>query len=183
MEQSRLREDLNQLRCMAHLPERSFVPQKQLYKLLGRDRVSTVIHATDSIPIHRADNVVDIIAKGGRKVFAILSLLKGEEGRIVNFISHDQFQQSSLDAKLPFSLEMLQDIIPDIAAEFYRTQWDLVAPVFSRGVVHRELHDSTRLPFTREVLIGDGGFGDVYEIELHADHQTPDFLSQEDVSI
>jgi len=168
---------------MAHLPERSFVPQKQLYKLLGRDRVSTVIHATNSIPIHRAGNVVDIIAKGGRKVFAILSLLKGEEGRIVSFISHDQFQQSSLDAKLPLPPEMLQEIIPDIAAEFYRTQWDLVAPVFSRGVVHRELHDSTRLPFTQEVLIGDGGFGEVYEIELHADHQTPDFLSQEDVSI
>ncbi|KAH7142729.1 kinase-like domain-containing protein [Dactylonectria estremocensis] len=53
-------------------------------------------------------------------------------------------------------------------------------PIFSRGVVHRELHDSTRLPFVREVLIGDGGFGQVYELELHADHQTPNFLSQED---
>ncbi|KAH7136337.1 kinase-like domain-containing protein [Dactylonectria macrodidyma] len=165
---------------MANLPERSFIPQKQLYRLLSRDRISAVIRDIPSIPIHRAENVINIIAKGASKVFAILSLLKGEEGRIVDFISHDQFQQSSLDSRLPFSLEMLQDIIPDIAIDFYRAQWDLSAPIFSRGVVHRELHDSTRLPFVREALIGEGGFGQVYELELHADHQTPNFLPRED---
>lgn len=182
MAQTQLRKQINSLRCNEAIPDRSFIPQQLLYKLLTRDIVSIAIQNLAQIPGYRVRDIVDKIMKGGRKVFAILVLLKGEEARILDFMKHDQFQHSPLDFKLPFSMETLGGIIPEIAEEFYRMQWDFVAPVFSRGVVHRELHERTKLPFAQDILIGDGGFGVVYEIELHPDHQILPFIPNEDVS-
>jgi hypothetical protein len=182
MAQPQLRKKIDALRCIEAVPEYSFVPQKLLYRLLTRNVVSTAIESLAQIPGYRVIDIVDKIMKGGQKVFAILVLLKGEEARIVDFMKHDQFQHAPLDFKLPFSMETLSGIVPEIAEEFYRIQWEFVAPVFSRGVVHRELHERTRLPFVQNVLIGDGGFGDVYEVELHPDHQIFPFVPEEDVS-
>lgn len=176
-----LRNQIRSLRRNCATPEGSFIPQRLLYRLLTRAIISVALRQA-GISALQIDDLAIKIYKGGQKVFAILVLLKGEESKIANFITHDQFAQSQLDFKLPFSLELLNTIIPDIADEFFETQWEFVAPVFSRGVIHRELHDRTKLPFLQNTEIGSGGFGDVYEIQLDPDHQTMAFAPKEDVS-
>jgi hypothetical protein len=181
MSRYQLRDQLRDLRRNVANDRCFFIPQKLLYKLLTRDIVSTTLSQSGISAIH-IDNLTETILKGGQKLFAILVLLKGEETRILEFVKHDQHSALPLDSRLPFSLETLTTIVPDIAVEFYETQWDLLAPVFTKGVLHRELHDLIRLPFVRSEHVGEGGFGDVYRIELEAHHQTLPFIPVEDVS-
>jgi len=176
-----LRNQLRTLRRSVAASGESFIPQKALYRLLSKDVVSATLRRSGTSAIH-IDSLTDKILKGGQKLFAILVLLKGEESKILEFVKHDQLAVSPLDSRLPFSLETLTTVVPSIALEFYETQWELLAPVFSKGVLHRELHDMIRLPFVRNKWIGGGGFGDVYEIELETAHQTLPFMRAEDVS-
>jgi hypothetical protein len=149
--------------------------------LLTRDTISAALHSADLSPL-QIPSLTQHIITGGRKVFAILLLLKSEEAQIVQFIKHDQLVYRSLDSRLPFSLEELKTIVTDIADEFFEKQWELCAPVFLKDVLHRELHDLIHLPFVSEEVIGTGGFGDVYCFELDGGHQTLAFTKPDDVS-
>ena len=158
-----------------------FIPHRPLLALLTRDTISAALRSTDLPPLH-IPGLTQRIIIGGRKVFALLVLLKNEEAQIMQFIKHDQLAPTSLDSRLPFSLEELKTIVPDIAGEFFERQWELCAPIFSKGVLHRKLHDLIRLPFVSEEKIGAGGFGDVYCFELDGGQQTLAFTEPEDVS-
>lgn len=180
---AQLRKQIQSLRCKVDNEDRFFVPHQSLYKLMTREKVLDVVKGCGEIPCYRLDETVEKIIKGGRRIFAILVLLKGEEKLISRFIEHDHFQHSPLDVKLPFSEDTLKSIIPDeIVSDFYEKQWEFVAPIFSRNVVHRSLHEDIRLPFVQNKKIGEGGFGVVYEIELHPDHQRLPLFPQEGVS-
>jgi hypothetical protein len=182
MSENQLRKQIRDLRRRIGLGEEAFVPQKPLYRLLSPDVVSTTLRQNGISAFH-IDSLMDKILKGGQKIFAILVLLKGEESKILDFVKHDQLATSSLDSRLPYTLETLTIIVPDIAHEFYEIQWEFLAPVFSKGVLHRELHDMIKLPFVHNKKIDTGGFGDVYEIALEPTHQILPFVPTEDVSL
>lgn len=158
-----------------------FVPHRSILALLSPETISTALYSTATSPLHIPSLTQHIIA-GGRKVFAILVLLKSEEAQIEQFIKHDQLAPTSLDSRLPFTLEALETIVPNIAGEFFEKQWEFCAPIFSKGVLHRELHNSIHLPFVSEKNIDSGGFGDVYCFELDGMQQTLPFTEPEDVS-
>ncbi|KAF2809499.1 kinase-like protein [Mytilinidion resinicola] len=150
--------------------EREFIPRQALFELLTPENVRKEIDNVPAISFYHKDKVVDWVVTKGRKVFAILVLLKNEQRWLLSFIEHDQFAQ--MDERLPFPLTFLQSTVPDIAKEFYNRQWEFVSPVLSRNVMHRSFPSRIRLPFIKNKLFDKGGFGDVYEIELHPDHQT-----------
>lgn len=162
---------IEQLRPESAGQNLEFIPSKLLYSLLTTEVVSGAVDNCDSIPPYRRNETVERIIKGGRRLFAILVLLKGKEGLIVNFIEHDQFQRSSLDLRLPLPINILENTVPEIASNFYDMQWQLLSPIFSKNTIHRSLHDRIRLPFVYEKEIGSGGFGTVYEVVIHSSHQ------------
>jgi len=178
-----LRKQVQSLRCEVAGGDQKFVPHQSLYRIMTRDVVLDAVNKIKDVPWYSKEETVYWIMAGGRRIFAILILLKNEESSISHFIKHDRFQNSPLDERLPFSKETLSSMIPNIADDFYERQWEFVAPILHRNVVHRLLPDKVRLPFIHNQMIGEGGFGFVYEIQLHPDHQTTPLIPQEGVSL
>ncbi len=174
----KLRDQLLSLRPRVGGEDRYIIPHQALHRLMTRDVVLDAIKNCEDIPVFHQDSTVDAIMRGGRKIFSVLVLLKGEEWSITKFREHDQLQNSRLDARLPFSIDTLNLIVLEIADEFYEKQWELIGPIFSKDIVHRFLQPETRLPFIHNEKIGEGGFGVVYKVKLDPDHQKPTLLPQ-----
>ncbi|KAK6337821.1 hypothetical protein TWF696_001300 [Orbilia brochopaga] len=151
---------------------RKFMPLQLLYKLLTKEEIENAVSASitkdDGIPFYQEADTVSWIVANGKRIFAILVVLGNQEHLIPKFIEHD-FE--TFDEKLPFPLDLLQKVVPSIATEFHKKQWEFVSPIWSKNVIHRELPPDIRLPFVYNKKIDAGGFGDIYEIRLHPDHQ------------
>lgn len=167
-----LRRRIQKLRIYTDDEDRCFIPQKALYNLLTREELRNVLTNCNGISSYHLDDLVKIVFRGARRIFAILVLLKGEEKLISDFVRSDGFQLSALDHKLPFSKETLSEIVsPDTIDDFYSVQWEFVAPIFSKGILHRVLDPRTRLPFLFHRDTGkEGGFGHIYELEIHPEN-------------
>ena len=82
-----------------------------------------------------------------------------------------QFDGQTLDSRLPFSKLKLTTVFTlDAANGFEEQQWDLLAPIFSHRILHRNIQVEVRLPFIESRNNGGGGFGDVYEVVISAGH-------------
>ncbi|KIV99998.1 uncharacterized protein PV09_08354 [Verruconis gallopava] len=156
-----------------------FIPHRSLFATLTLDKILAALSSAGLSPV-QIPSLADRVLANGRKVFAVLILLKNEEAQIVQFVKHDQLALTSLDSRLPFTLPELESIVPEIASEFFEWQWEVCAPVFTKGILHRELHDAIRIPFVSEEKIGYGGFGDVYCVELDRDQQILDLTEPDD---
>lgn len=161
---------------------KSFVPHQELYNLLSRPVIYTAINACNITQWYNLDKLVDRIYTSARRIFAILVVLGGQEKEILRFIEHDHFQASPLDHKLPFSKSDLENIVPEIAIDFYEKQWEFTAPVFTKGVDHRYLDIFTSFPFVGNIKIGEGGFGEVFKVTLYPGHQDLSLISSGNVS-
>ncbi|MCJ1393796.1 hypothetical protein MMC18_006672 [Xylographa bjoerkii] len=149
---------------------RWYVPGKELNKVLSRTAVEAATISC-GIEVHKRTEVVDLILKGAKKIFAVLVLI-GNESSIVDFIENDSLQDQRLDSRLPFRRAELDEVLDEnIAMAFHRTQWTVSAPIFRRDTSHRVLNDDTILPFSRNVKVGSGAFGTVFEITLDPNHQ------------
>jgi hypothetical protein len=178
-----LRRQIQQLRVSIDNGDRHFIPQRALYKLLTREEILRLVTTCNVAPYH-VNELVETIVNGARRIFAILILLKGEERFISRFVEFDDLQRSALDYKLPFSKERLKFLVPvETVDDFYELQWEFVAPVFSRGVAHRVLDSKIRLPFVcDEDTRKEGGFGHIYEVQIHPDYHKFTATSGESVS-
>jgi hypothetical protein len=176
-----LRCNIQALRCWVDGDSKCFVPHQDLNKLLTRSVIFTALTMCSAAPSHRLDAIADRIHSGARRVFAILVVLGGQEKEILRFIEHDNFQESPIDHKLPFSESDLKTIIPSIAADFYEKQWEFAAPVFTREVEHRSLDIWSILPFVENKWIGRGSFGEIFKIALHQGHQNLSWLGPSSV--
>lgn len=125
--------------------------------------------------------VVQFIMKGARKIFAILILIR-EERTILKFIENDQYSKSNLDDKIPFSMETLRNIDPDIAEFFYIQQWEFSTPYITGDISHRVLDENVVLPFLQEKFLAEGSFGVVHEVVIHRCSQSLRHLQLDDVS-
>ena len=149
---------------------RWYIPGRELNKLLSKSMVEEAVICC-GIEVDKRIEVVRVILRGARKIFAILVLL-GKERSIVNFMEHDHLLDQRLDSRLPFGRPELEEILDaNLAEEFHRTQWIVSAPIFRNDMSHRLLNDDAILPFTENVKIGSGAFGTVFEIYLDPNHQ------------
>jgi hypothetical protein len=166
-----LRDKIDDLRCENYNNNR-FVSKDALDKVITLEAVQKVLKES-KIERHKHGDIERYILSGNTRVFAVLVRI-GYVDSMPEFIRSDQYQgQSSLDQRLPFSEEFLFSIIPEnIAKKFYREQWEYAAPIFSKSILPRELHEKTILPIHCEKRIAQGGFGTVYEITIHSAHHS-----------
>ena len=115
--------------------------------------------------------IIQAIENGGRKTFATLILIR-EEKKIISFLEHYlQSDSQKLDSRLPFPKSELGTILsPDMTSEFHEHQWELIAPVFTHRLLHRNIPIEFTLPFIESRRIAGGGFGDVHEVVVTAGH-------------
>jgi hypothetical protein len=166
-----LRSKISELR-IANTESRYFVPYQALNKVITESATREALLDCKTA-IEHLDELVHHITKGARAVFAILLLIRKAE-YTSHFTKNDQFQlnTSPLDNKIPFRRDVLARILPHgTSQEFYEKQWEFAAPVFARTTLPRALETDTILPILKDTPIGEGGFGAVHEILIHASHQ------------
>ena len=164
-----LRAQIHELRCR-NVDGRYFVPNRALREVITEQAVLTAVEACGILP-GRQEDIVKRVPQSGRRLFAILTLLN-RQILILKFIENDQLIPRPLDSSLPFSLSTLQEMLTRADADdFFEKQWEFTVPILRssrRG--HRILNDYTIFPFMQSILLGEGGFGEVFELEVHPDH-------------
>ncbi len=148
-----------------------FVPDGSLVSGLSREIIQCSLQNHCEVEPYAVQWMTQAIETGARKVFTILILIR-EEKKITAFLEHHlQSDGQTPDSRLPFSQSELETIFtPAVASEFGEQQWDLIAPVFTHRVLHRNIQTESKLPFIESRKIGGGGFGDVYEVVIAAGH-------------
>ena len=115
-------------------------------------------------------HIASMILKGGRKVFAILTMLD-EQALITKFLDNDNFEWAKLDSTLPYAHSALELIMSRTRAwKFHKIQWEFIAPVFKRDMPHYILSDDVILPFVEEQIVGVGSFSTAHALTIHPDH-------------
>lgn len=158
-----------------HNDKKYFVPEGALRRLLSSPEVQHEIPAilqNAKVEFYRQLEILDTINAGGYKIFGILVVIDQMQ-YITNFIETDLFLKRDLDSRIPLKLSDIEAIIPCVesATKFYKVQWMFVAPVFGDDRSHRRLEDHAVLPFEKSEKLGQGGFGKVFKVTLHPDHQ------------
>ncbi|KAF8251001.1 kinase-like protein [Wilcoxina mikolae CBS 423.85] len=146
---------------------RYFLPEADLLNILSEGAVAEALEECN-IAFYIRNEVLQTILEGGR----------GE--LISDFIENDQLHnaRTRLDSKLHFEKDSLKKILVSArkesndVADFYETQWEVLAPILRSGAAHRTLHDNTIFPFIEnEVLSTQGGFGVAWKTTLHPTQQ------------
>jgi hypothetical protein len=144
---------------------RYYVPLNSLQRLMRRKIIQTALNG--HVNSYQREQIVDHILRDGIKIFSALVLID-EISSILCFIEEDLLQ----DARLPFELSTLSDKLSlPFARDFFERQWDFSSPQLFRGTLTRSLDKRILLPFVKDNWIDEGGFGKIFEIKLHPDHQ------------
>lgn len=162
-----LRLRLKQLRVQ-NADRRWFIPGLCLHDVLTGTTIRQTLLAAKIQP-HMVDEVVEHVLGHGIRIFGILVLIE-QAAATVKFMEEGELT----DHRLPFNRSTLGKLLQDTdlaVADFEECQWELIAPKFLRGTVHRSLSADFVLPFMKDELMGQGAFGMVYEIMLHPKNQ------------
>lgn len=124
-------------------------------------------------PYHR-DELARKIFQGACKTLAIL-LLVGHGEAITKAFKHDSLQRSCPDDKLPMTRAQLSEMYSDdsstlLADEFFEKQWEFTTPIFCPTLLPRNLETQMILPFISKTPSGEGSFGTIWRIRVHADN-------------
>jgi hypothetical protein len=148
---------------------RYYISERGLYQALSEVNIRKALQHATVLEAYELEDLVKFVMKGARKILGVLILI-GHVAYIKDFVGADQFQSSPLDHRLPFELQKLNSLLRPLHAQlFHEKQWEVISPVFSESVLRRQLEDQTILPFSAEKIIGRGGFGTVYKVELDAE--------------
>ncbi len=149
---------------------RIFVPENSLVDVVTPETVRPIISAR--FPLESAQEITNTVLLGGRKIFSILVMLD-QVDRIEHFIKRDQLQARDIDSLLPVTKIDLRTTLKDdyIADQFYLSQWEFCAPVFTRKTIPRIFDRHVVLPFVRKEWVAAGAYGAVYKIDIHPDHR------------
>ncbi|RSL46877.1 hypothetical protein CEP54_013664 [Fusarium duplospermum] len=153
----------------SYVRNKYFIPEAAFFQVMTDEQVQKAIAESEIKPYQR-DEVVKQVCQSGKKILGTL-ILANQASLLQHFIEADQLE----DAKLPFTEETLIQTVrltKDQATKFDKEQWVFTAPTFRRGTINRRLVEGSVLPFKVDKKIGEGGFGDVYEVVLDPDHQT-----------
>lgn len=167
-----IRRDLKKA-LIKNVDAKYFLPEQELIRILTDDNVKKSISQTD-IAGHLKHDCIIAALNGGRRVLALLIMLKKVE-IIQKFVETDQSPKlAHLDSRLPFEQKSLERILgDDIDAihDISKNQWEVMAPYFQDEKTHRIFQVDVVMPFIQDVAIGGGGFGDVFEVTLPGSHQ------------
>ncbi|KAL8697043.1 MAG: hypothetical protein Q9224_002498 [Gallowayella concinna] len=149
--------DLTRLQRENH-EHRPFIAWRELKQLMTRERVATILEASQ-VQFNNLEQTTRAVLKDGIRVFAIL-VRTGEVEMIERFIEADHYR-GLLDARLPLSSETLKtvELSGETRDSFYREQWTFVAPVFEPDQAHRRLDDHIITPFLTSEPLGAGATG------------------------
>lgn len=144
---------------------RFFIDPRDLRSILTHNIIIDAVSEC-SIPIHLHAPFATQIFQKGMKVFAILVHIQ-QPNAVIHFLERDE-----LDARLPFSQELLSDILREDGKIFFRSQWDFIPHIFRRGH-HQHIPKSYILPFLAEKPRDEleGGFGAISEITIASSMQ------------
>jgi hypothetical protein len=151
---------------------RHFVPEAALHRLMTEKSIASTLKRLEIEKYYIPRLVKDIMGQAW-KVFAILLVIRKGEA-ILTMFKHDSLQNSSLDGKLPYTIDTLEKIFKQssgkmTAAKFFKEQWDFAIPYFSRSILPRDLENDIILPIMDQKFIGKGSFGMVWGIDIHSD--------------
>ena len=150
------REKIQFLKCPTAEAE-YFVPSKALGQILTTEVVSYLLSKL-ILPPFEQEEIIRVITQGGRKVFAILLMMR-EEPRIMDFAETVFYQERGLDSKLPYDLAFLSEMMPsNLALSFFGAQWEFIPPIFGRGMGYRQLNDRAIIPIEKIEKAAEGGF-------------------------
>jgi len=143
----------------------TYIPDLSLFQLITHEVVHAELKISKVQP-YLQEELTRHITTSASKVFAILALIK--EIRLVSdLIERNKLQDSSL----PLQLEDLTDLGAAVALKFYETQWQFLAPWFTRSIISKSINPNCVLPFLKDERLEIGAFGTVYEICLDPQHQ------------
>ena len=169
-----IRDELEELEIQNY-EQKAFITHDALKSLLVESKVTTIItNMSDKgqTQVYQQQEIVKAILGNGLRLFATLISLSRPE-LILKFMEADHFTTGQLDSKFPFSKQAVGLILKDdrLSARFEKHQWRFFFPFFCADQSHRELEDSTRLPFVKCEYLGEGGFGEIYKMILPASCQ------------
>ena len=148
-----------------------FIPDGSLLSELPCEVIKSSLQTYCDVEPPGVEWMSHAIEGGARKVFAILILIRQERKISAFFETYLQSDDQKLDSRLPFSEPELSKVFTrDVACEFEEQQWDFTAPVFNHRLVHRNIPSQFPLPFIESKKLGEGGFGDVYEVVVMVGH-------------
>jgi hypothetical protein len=161
-----LKKQIKALRCESpRVSLRSYIPHNSLKRLLKQGIIQSALKG--HVNSYQLEQIEEKVIRDGVKIFAVL-VLADDVASILRFIEEDLLQ----DVRLPFELSVLEDKVSlPSSQKFFKHQWEVSSPQFFRGTLTRSLDKRTLLPFVKDDRIAEGGFGDIYEIEFHPDHQ------------
>ncbi|KAK6502434.1 hypothetical protein TWF506_003014 [Arthrobotrys conoides] len=150
----------------------AFVLTGPLLDEIDLETITSILHQCNfqSYAIREA---AQTILQGGKLALSILIDIS-RPYLIGCFIKSDNLLDTTIDSRIPYSESHLQRLIPDENDyhEFYKKQWEFVAPVFKPSLQFRELPVKTILPFLSYEVLGEGSFGKVYKARLPVRHQS-----------
>ena len=157
---------LMKTRCRNNSQNHYFYPH-QAVRDLFTPKVVYEIFRDQKLEPHAIEPAVRYLLDiGGRRIFAILALIRGSH-LFLDFIKDDKLQRGDPDYRLPFKKDQLEGLLPfPTSAEFWDKQWEFTAPFFSESVFARVLPDEFILPFLNEEYLGEGALGRVYSVQI-----------------
>lgn len=154
---------------------REFIPENDLDQLMSRETVCKVFEeivwtGADGGTFHRIDfRKWEHVFEGYRRVLAVLVFI-GQEHLIMSFLNYERG-----DKNLPFYKEELGIIHEELPeSQFLTKQYCFIAIKLKRGD-ERYIPEEWIFPFVKDTPIegGEGGFGRIYEVEMHESYYDP----------
>ena len=165
-----LRSSISKIRHKSASDYRYFIPKHKLRKVIDSDSIRKVLFESQ-MEVYHVDEAVEIIDKGAWRTFAILICIN-QPLCIVSFIEDAGIQSGLIDNHLPFELTKLEKLLDrTTACDFYEKQWEFTAPSFSRSVLMRKLPPQFILPFLKDEILKEGGFGAFYKVHIEHSYQ------------
>jgi hypothetical protein len=161
---------------------RRYIPDdhESLKRVITRADIQKIIENNEPRSLNPLviQKYVQIVLDEAFKITVILVLLSKEHLLVRHFI-----HKELLDRRLPLAEVELQDIdeTGSFAKLFSIHQYDVLAPHFRKGALHRALDERYVLPFRKDDPIpgAEGAFGTVFKVEIHTAHQSIDASGKE----
>ena len=150
---------------------RYFVSRHDIHTLLTNQIIAEAIKECvqeDYVLPHQESTVVDRITNEGRIVFGIL-IWKKWLYKLMKCVEHN-----ALDSQLPLEDSRANEILESIGSEFARNaQWEFLPRVLTEEMsgVHNRFRKEEILPYISETRLGEGSFGDVFEVSVSPSSQ------------
>jgi hypothetical protein len=122
-----------------------------------------------AVPDHQEKVVVNRIFTEGKILFGIL-IWKKWLPKLMHFIEHD-----ALDSQLPLEIPRAEKIAENVGWDFAQNaQWEFLPRTLTKEMsgYHCNFRDEEILPFIGETRLGEGNFGDVFQMSVLPSQQT-----------